>query len=159
MVPTKHATYETVIERLNALLEGENDEIAAMATTACELHHAFDSFHWTGFYRRVGEQLLKVGPYQGHHGCLSIEFGRGVCGKAAREEVTQIVEDVNKLDYHIACSSNTVSEIVVPVFDGCGQLRAVLDIDSDHPALFDDVDRRYLEAISQLITPCFPISA
>jgi GAF domain-containing protein len=113
----------------------------------CELHNAFDYFDWTGFYRATEPRVLKVGPYQGGHGCLVISFERGVCGKCAREGQTQLVPDVRELPHHIACSSSTLSEIVVPVFDREGNIRAVLDVDSDALGAFDSVDQRHLEAI------------
>ncbi|NNF04500.1 MAG: GAF domain-containing protein [Rhodothermales bacterium] len=122
-----------------------------MATVACELNAAFDRFHWTGFYRTVRSGHLKVGPYQGGHGCLDIPFGKGVCGASAAEKRTIVVDDVDAFPGHIACSSSTRSEIVVPVLDGSGRVVAVLDVDSDDPAAFDDVDRQELEAICSLL--------
>ncbi|BBM71511.1 hypothetical protein RmaAA338_03760 [Rhodothermus marinus] len=139
--------YEAVRRHIDALLEGETDWIAAMATVACELHHAFDYYHWTGFYRAVSDDLLIVGPYQGTHGCLRIPFSRGVCGAAARMRQTQLVPDVHQFPDHIACSATTQSEIVVPVLTPEGRLLAVLDIDSDIPAAFTEVDQRYLEQL------------
>jgi GAF domain-containing protein len=112
---------------------------------ACELHHSFDHYHWTGFYRAVGGDLLIVGPYQGTHGCLRIEYARGVCGAAARTRTTQLVPDVEAFDDHIACSSTTRSEIVVPVITPAGRLLAVLDVDSNDLAAFDEIDQRHLE--------------
>lgn len=131
--------------RLDALLEGESDWIAAMATVVCELHNAFPHYHWTGFYRVVGERTLVIGPYQGTHGCMRIDFARGVCGAAARERRTQLVEDVHTFPGHIACDERTRSEIVVPVLTPGGGVLAVLDIDSHEPAAFDEEDRRALE--------------
>ncbi len=139
--------YEKVLKRIAALLDGENDWIAGMATVACELHGAFESFHWTGFYRAVGPGLLVVGPYQGGHGCLRIPFERGVCGAAARTGLTQRVPDVASFPGHIACSSSTRSEIVVPVTTPEGGLLGVLDVDSDHPAAFDELDQEMLERL------------
>ncbi len=143
------ASYEAVLQRIDALLEGEDDWIAAMATVAGELHHAFDYYHWTGFYRAVSDALLVVGPYQGGHGCLRVTFDRGVCGAAARTRQTQRVPDVEAFPGHIACSSTTRSEIVVPVLTPEGRLLAVLDVDSDLPAAFDETDQRYLEHLCQ----------
>ena len=114
----RRAHYDDVLLRITALIDGEDDWIAALATVVCELHHAFAWFHWTGFYRRRGDDLLIVGPYQGGHGCLRITFDRGVCGAAARMRQTQRVDDVEAFPGHIACSSTTRSEIVVPVFAG-----------------------------------------
>jgi GAF domain-containing protein len=116
-----------------------------MATVACELFHGFDDFDWVGFYRVVSAGLLKVGPYQGGHGCLVIPFDRGVCGAAARERRTQVIADVDAFPGHIACAASTRSEIVVPVFDSAGELIAVLDVDSDRPAAFDAADAAALE--------------
>jgi GAF domain-containing protein len=118
-----------------------------MATVACELHHAFDYFHWTGFYRAVSDRLLVVGPYQGGHGCLRIDFSRGVCGAAARRRTTQRVDDVEAFPGHIACSSTTRSEIVVPVISPHQRLLAVLDVDSDFAAAFGEVDGEELKAL------------
>jgi L-methionine (R)-S-oxide reductase len=133
--------------RLASLLDGEDDWVAAMATVACELHHAFDACDWTGFYRAVSDRLLVVGPYQGGHGCLRIDFSRGVCGAAARTRRTQLVPDVEAFPGHIACSSATRSEIVVPVLTPDGRLLAVLDLDSDAEAAFDPDDQVALEAL------------
>ena len=113
------AAYTDVFDRIEALLDGETDWIAAMATVACELHHTFDYYDWTGFYRAVSDDLLVVGPYQGTHGCLRIPFDRGVCGAAARTRETQFVPDVEEAEDHIACSSSTRSEVVVPVIIHC----------------------------------------
>ncbi|ARJ70748.1 GAF domain-containing protein [Paracoccus contaminans] len=135
--------------RIRALTEGETDEIALMATVACELHHADERFDWTGFYRVVAPSLLKIGPYQGGHGCLVIPFARGVCGAAARTRQTQLVPDVDAFPGHIACASSTRSEIVVPVLGRGGRLIGVLDIDSNRPDAFTDQDRRALEGMMQ----------
>ncbi len=143
----KEQLYRQAQVRIHALIDGEQDEVAVLATVAAELRHAFPHFHWVGFYRVVRPGLLKVGPYQGGHGCLTIPFERGVCGRCARERRTQVVEDVTSLPYHIACSATTRSEIVVPVLDGRGEVRAVLDIDSDLPAAFDRVDQEALERL------------
>ncbi len=141
------AAYTDVRARLDALLEGETDWTAAMATVACELHHAFAYYDWTGFYRHVRPRHLVVGPYQGGHGCLHIPFERGVCGAAARTGETQRVDDVEAFPGHIACSSTTRSEIVVPVHTPDGRLLAVLDVDSNASAAFDDVDETHLDAL------------
>ena len=129
-----------------ALCSSEDDEIAIMATVAGELYHGVNGFDWVGFYRVVGPDLLKVGPYQGRHGCLVIPFGRGVCGEAAQDKKIKIVDDVKKFNGHIACSDTTRSEMVIPCFEKNGELLGVLDIDSDQPAFFtkqdaDDLDR------------------
>jgi GAF domain-containing protein len=139
--------YDYLAKVIESLTEGETDEVALMATLACELHHADDRFDWTGFYRVVAPDLLKIGPYQGGHGCLVIPFDKGVCGAAAKTETTQLVDDVDAFPGHIACSSTTKSEIVVPVFDKNKQLIGVLDIDSNQPAAFTVDDQQALEAI------------
>ena len=141
------ADYDDLAARLAALAEGETDAIALMATVACELHHADDRFDWTGFYRVAAPGLLKVGPYQGGHGCLSIPFDKGVCGACARTGEAQLVPDVDLFPGHIACSSSTRSEVVVPVRDATGRLVALLDVDSDRPAAFDEEDVRGLERV------------
>ena len=133
--------------RISALLSGETDAVAIMATLACELHHHFPHFHWTGFYRVVAPGLLKIGPYQGGHGCLAIPFARGICGRCARDGQILIIGDVAAESDHIACSSTTRSEIVLPVFDSQGRLRAVMDIDSDFADAFDETDACFLEQI------------
>jgi GAF domain-containing protein len=114
---------------------------------ACEIHHSDDRFDWTGFYRVTEPGLLKIGPYQGAHGCLVIPFDRGVCGAAARTGQIQLVPDVEAFPGHIACSSSTRSELVLPVRNGAGELIGVLDIDSDRPAAFKEDDARALDAI------------
>ncbi len=149
----KAQQYEAVSQRVRALIAGERDVIAVMATMVCELHHAFEVFDWTGFYRVTAPGVLKVGPYQGGHGCLTINFDRGVCGRAARMRETQLVDDVTHVPWHIACASSTRSEIVVPVFDTPGEVRAVLDVDSDTLAAFDEVDQRYLEEFCSWLSP------
>lgn len=139
-------------ERILALVEGETDTIARMATVVCELFHSDKRFDWVGFYRVTAPYLLKIGPYQGGHGCLTIPFSRGVCGAAAREAETQIVPDVDAFPGHIACAASTRSEIVVPVFGPDGGLLAVLDIDSDRPDAFSAEDAVFLEG---LMADCF----
>ena len=143
----KAATYADARRRINALLDGPSDWISAMATVACELHHAFDHYDWTGFYRAVSDDELLVGPYQGPHGCLHIDFDRGICGAAARTRETQLWPDVSEAPDHIACQSSTQSEIVVPVITPDDALLAVLDVDSDTLGAFDETDREHLEAL------------
>lgn len=141
--------YATVAEEIAAVLEGEPNVTARMATVASMLAASFDHFFWTGFYvvdpEKPGE--LVVGPYQGTLGCLRIPFGRGVCGAAAALRQTQVVADVHAFPGHIACDSRSASEIVVPVFDEAGRLIAVFDVDSERKAAFDEVDREWLERI------------
>ena len=139
--------YDALTARIRALTQGETDEVALMATLACEIHHSDDRFDWTGFYRVVAPELLKIGPYQGGHGCLVIPFSRGVCGAAARTGQVQLVPDVDAFPGHIACASSTRSEIVLPVFGTGGRLIGVLDIDSDRPDAFTDEDAARLAAI------------
>ncbi|MEO3413519.1 GAF domain-containing protein [Roseovarius sp. CAU 1744] len=139
--------YDSIAKSIDALTEGEDDAVALMATVVCELHHADERFDWTGFYRVVGPELLKIGPYQGGHGCLVIPFSRGVCGAAARTGETQLVDDVDAFPDHIACASSTRSEIVLPVWNRAGDLMAVLDIDSDQPAAFNGQDADALRDI------------
>ena len=141
------ADWTSLEPQILALTEGEDDPVALMATLACALHHADARFDWTGFYRVVAPEVLKIGPYQGGHGCLTIPFARGVCGAAARSGEVQIVPDVAAFAGHIACSATTRSEIVLPVRDGTGRLIAVLDIDSDAPDAFDRGDAAALENI------------
>lgn len=142
--------YRDVLARIESLVRDETDEVAVMSTIVCELHHSFEAFSWTGFYRTTGPGVLKVGPYQGGHGCLVIPFSRGVCGAAARTRATQLVPDVTLAADHIACSSTTRSEIVVPLVDQGGETRAVLDVDSDQLAAFDEVDQEWLEQACRL---------
>ena len=136
-----------VYQRITAILDGEDDWVTAMATVTCELHNAFDHYHWTGFYRTTSPGMLKIGPYQGGHGCLSIPFDKGICGAAARTGETQDVPDVHARAEHIACSSSTNSEIVVPVKNSHGEVVAVLDLDSDLPAAFSSADVELSERI------------
>ncbi|GAB5449399.1 MAG: GAF domain-containing protein [Gymnodinialimonas sp.] len=141
------ADYTMLAKTIASLTEGETDTVALMATLACEIHHADDRFDWTGFYRVTAPELLKIGPYQGGHGCLQIPFSRGVCGAAARTGQAQLVADVDAFPGHIACASSTRSEIVLPVRDAKGDIIAVLDIDSDQPDAFTGDDVAALEAI------------
>nr|WP_213393869.1 GAF domain-containing protein [Yoonia sp.] len=139
--------YPTLHQTIASLTEGETDQVALMATVACEVHHSDDRFNWTGFYRVVATDLLKIGPYQGGHGCLVIPFARGVCGAAARTGEVQLVPDVDAFPGHIACASSTRSEIVLPVFDASGALIGVFDIDSDQPDAFTQTDADALMVI------------
>ena len=139
--------YPALAATIDSLTAGETDEIALMATVACEVHHADDRFDWTGFYRVVAPQVLKIGPYQGGHGCLVIPFFKGVCGAAARTREIQIVPDVNAFPGHIACAASTRSEIVLPVLGKAGRLIGVFDIDSNRPAAFGEADAAALAAI------------
>lgn len=140
----KETLYKEMIPQAESLLEGETDEIACMANLAALLHRAF-GFWWTGFYRVVGDELV-LGPFQGPVACIHIPYGRGVCGTAWKRNETVVVPDVEEFPGHIACSSESRSEIVVPVHRQ-GQVVAVLDIDSKELAAFDDTDREFLETI------------
>jgi GAF domain-containing protein len=142
-----HVNYQTLAQTLASLTDGETDEVALMATVACEVHHADDRFDWTGFYRVTEPELLKIGPYQGGHGCLHIPFSRGVCGAAARTGEVQLVDDVDAFPGHIACASSTRSELVLPVWNKAGDLIGVFDIDSDQPSAFTKEDADQLTKI------------
>ncbi len=145
----KKQRYAEAAKEIAAVIEGEDNLIARMATVSNILHHAFEHYFWTGFYlvdpNRPDE--LVIGPYQGSLGCLRIAFGKGVCGTAAATRQTQIVDDVHAFAGHITCDARSQSEIVVPVLTASGDLVAVLDVDSDQQAQFDDVDREGLERI------------
>ena len=131
--------FQQTIHEVRSLCAGETDEIALMATISCHLYQQIEGFDWVGFYRVVDKDILKIGPYQGGHGCLVIPFDKGVCGAAARLE-------------QIACSSSTRSELVVPIFDSSAQLFAVLDIDSDQHAFFN---KQYAEKLDSLLRDLF----
>ena len=145
----KAERYATVAEEIVSVLDGEPNLTARMATVASMLAASFDTFFWAGFYvvDPQKERELVVGPYQGTLGCLRIAFGRGVCGTAAATGQTQLVPDVHAFPGHIACDGLSASEVVVPVFDGAGQLIAVFDVDSTKLAAFDEVDAQWLEKI------------
>lgn len=142
---TKAEKYALLAQQIEALLEGETDQIAMMANMAAMIHETF-GFWWTGFYRVVDGELL-LGPFQGSLACMHIKKGKGVCGTAWAENATQVVPDVEQFPGHIACSSASKSEIVVPVHDNTGEVAAVLDIDSEHLSTFDDIDKQWLEKI------------
>lgn len=144
----KEAKYALLYKQIEALIEGESDTIANMANIAAMIHHTF-SFWWTGFYRVMGKELI-LGPFQGPLACSRITYGRGVCGTAWKEQTTQVVADVEQFPGHIACSSLSRSEIVVPVWSN-GEIVAVLDIDSEHLSTFDHTDKEWLEKLVALI--------
>ena len=153
----KAEKYELLTEQIRALTEGERDMVAVMANVAAAIHETM-GFWWTGFYRvmpKTGsdDKELLLGPFQGPVACMHIPFGRGVCGTAWERRETIIVPDVEQFPGHIACSSLSRSEIVVPVFSKAGEVIAVLDIDSKDLATFDDTDRQHLETICSLIAP------
>lgn len=144
----KEEKYALLYKQIAALLQDENDPIASMANVAAMIHHTF-GFWWTGFYRVVGDGLV-LGPFQGPLACSRIAYGRGVCGTAWKEHVTQVVPDVDDFPGHIACSSASKSEIVVPIIKD-GEVTAVLDIDSERLATFDSTDKEWLERIVKLL--------
>ena len=139
--------YEDLSKTIASLCAGEEDVIALMASVVCELHHSDDRFDWTGFYRVTGPEMLKIGPYQGGHGCLVIPFSRGVCGACARTGEVQLVPDVEAFPGHIACAASTRSELVLPVRNAAGRLLGVFDIDSDLPDAFSQTDAEELQSI------------
>ena len=145
----KEEKYQLLFEQIKALVEGETDVVAVMANVAAAIHETM-GFFWTGFYRVVREELV-LGPFQGPVACMHIPFGRGVCGTAWQRRETIVVPDVELFPGHIACSSLSRSEIVVPVFSQTGEVAAVLDIDSRELATFDDTDRRYREMMCREI--------
>ena len=145
----KFEKYRLLERQLATLLEGETDTIAKMANMAAVLHESF-GFWWTGFYRVAGDELI-LGPFQGPVACMHIPFGRGVCGTAWKRNESVVVPDVEAFPGHIACSSASRSEIVVPVHGADGSVTAVLDIDSDRLATFDEEDRVALERIVTLL--------
>ena len=149
MMTEKEEKYSLLTEQIKSLTEGETDAIAVMANVCAAIQQEM-GFFWTGFYRVVGNELL-LGPFQGPVACMHIPFGKGVCGSAWKQHETIVVPDVELFPGHIACSSLSRSEIVVPLFSDSGEVTAVLDIDSKELATFDDTDRRYLEAICGLI--------
>lgn len=145
----KEEKYELLLKQIAAVTATEGDTIANMANIAAMIHHTFN-FWWTGFYRVVENELV-LGPFQGPLACSRIAFGQGVCGTAWKEQTTQIVPDVEQFPGHIACSSLSRSEIVVPVWSG-DKITAVLDIDSEHLATFDTIDKEWLEKIVRLLS-------
>ena len=148
-VTMKEEQYKLLVSQITSLIDGEKDMIAVMSNVAAAIHQTM-GFWWTGFYRVVGDELV-LGPFQGPVACMHIPYGKGVCGTAWQRAETIIVPDVEQFPGHIACSSESKSEIVVPVFDNDGKVLAVLDIDSEHLATFDDIDSKHLEVICHLI--------
>ena len=145
----KEEQYKLLVRQIASLVDGESDMIAVMSNVAAAIHQTM-GFWWTGFYRVVGDELV-LGPFQGPVACMHIPYGKGVCGTAWQRAKTVVVPDVEQFPGHIACSSESKSEIVVPVFGNDGKVVAVLDIDSEQLATFDDTDRSYLEEICSLI--------
>ena len=147
----KEKQYRLLVSQVASLVDGEKDVIAVMSNVAAAIHQTM-GFWWTGFYRVIDNELV-LGPFQGPVACMHIPYGKGVCGTAWQRAETIVVPDVEQFPGHIACSSESRSEIVVPVFDHDGKVMAVLDIDSEHLATFDDIDRKYLEDICRYVTP------
>ena len=145
----KNEKYRLLERQVASLVEGETDVIAKMANIAAVLHETF-GFWWTGFYR-VAQRELVLGPFQGPVACMHIPYGKGVCGTAWKRNETVVVPDVEEFPGHIACSSASKSEIVVPVHGAASEVTAVLDIDSDRLATFDEEDRVWLERIVTLL--------
>lgn len=146
----KEEQYKMLVDQIRSLISGETDQVAVMSNVAAAIHQEM-KFWWTGFYRVVGNELV-LGPFQGPVACMHIPFGRGVCGTAWQREQAIVVPDVEQFPGHIACSSASRSEIVVPVFDKEGRVTAVLDIDSERLATFDETDQRYLEEICRMLS-------
>lgn len=147
---TKQEIYLRMLQDAEAVLEVIDDPLTLLSTAVAVVHQAVPYASWTGFYRLVTPELLRVGPYQGPVACLEIPLGKGVCGTAAAERRTQVVPDVHAFPGHIACDAASRSEIVVPIDDVHGDLAAVLDLDSHQPAAFDEVDREGLERLAQI---------
>ena len=150
---TKEEKYKELVEDIRAIIDGESDIIAIMSNIAADIHQTM-GFWWTGFYRVVDNELL-LGPFQGPVACMHIGFGKGVCGTAWKEQRTIIVPDVELFPGHIACSSLSRSEIVVPVLSKGREVVAVLDIDSKELATFDNIDQQYLEEVCKMLSPLF----
>ena len=144
----KEEKYQLLVSQISSLINGEKDTTAVMSNVAAAIHQTM-GFWWTGFYRVIGNELV-LGPFQGPVACMHIPYGKGVCGTAWQRGETVIVPDVEQFPGHIACSSESKSEIVLPVYGSDGKVMAVLDIDSEHLATFDDTDRKYLENICKL---------
>ena len=144
----KNETYKLLLAQVKAMVKGESDPVANMATVAALIHETF-CFWWTGFYRVIGEQLV-LGPFQGPVACTRIGFGKGVCGTAWKEKRSIVVEDVEQFPGHIACSSESKSEIVIPLYKG-EEVVGVLDIDSEHLCTFDVTDQIWLEQIAEVV--------
>lgn len=147
---TKAEKYELLYKQIAEVVKYESDSIALMANISAMIHQTF-GFWWTGFYRVIGNELV-LAPFQGPMACTRIAYGKGVCGTAWQRGESIVVEDVEQFPGHIACSSLSRSEIVVPVKNKDNDIVAVLDIDSEHLATFDEVDRLYLEKITSLLS-------
>ena len=151
----KTKRYEKTLPSIGTMIDGEEDLTTVLSTISCELYHAFEHWNWVGFYRRVDQRTLEVGPYQGGHGCLTIDMDRGVCGAYLREKSIIIIKDVSTVNDHIACSSETKSEIVLPIIDNSGTVLAVFDLDSTEIGAFDETDKEYLSKVVDWIRPVY----
>ena len=151
----KKDLYEKVTESIQAMIKGEKDLLAVLSTISCELYHSFDHWNWVGFYRRTDARTLKVGPYQGGHGCLTIDTDRGVCGACVREKSIMMIRDVSTVDNHIICDSKTKSEMVLPIVGSPGTVLAVFDLDSTELGAFDQTDKEYLSKLVDWIRPLY----
>ncbi len=148
----KKETYELLLKQIAALIEGEADnKVGVLANVSAAIHHTFDTFFWTGFYLLNKENTLQLGPFQGTPACYNIPIGKGVCGTAFAERRTLVVPDVEQFAGHIACSSLSRSEIVVPIYNKEGEAVGVLDIDSTQLNAFDDIDAQYLEQAMRIL--------
>ena len=148
----KKETYELLLKQIAALIEGEADnKVGVLANVSAAIHHTFDAFFWTGFYFLNKENTLQLGPVQGTPACYNIPVGKGVCGTAFAERRTLVVPDVEQFAGHIACSSLSRSEIVVPIYNKEGEAVGVLDIDSTQLNAFDDIDAQYLEQAMRIL--------
>lgn len=148
----KKEKYELLLKQIAALIEGETNEVGVLANVSSALHHTFEQFFWTGFYMLADDGTLKLGPFQGTTACFTIPVGRGVCGTSFAERRTLVVPDVEEFPGHIACSSLSRSEIVVPIYNGKGEAIGVLDIDSKDLNSFDDTDAKYLEEAMKILS-------
>lgn len=148
---TKAERYEQLLPQIKALITEETDIIANLANICAVLKYNMPGFFWVGFYLVKGGELV-LGPYQGPVACTRIQMGKGVCGAAALRRETVIVPDVDKFPGHIACSSLSRSEIVIPLLKE-NEVWGVLDVDSDSPDMFDEIDKKYLEELCKFISP------
>ena len=151
----KEERYGRVLPVLGEMILGEEDLTSVLSTVSCELYRAFDYWNWVGFYRRIDARTLKVGPYQGGHGCLTIDVDRGVCGACVREKSILMISDVSKVESHIACSPETKSEMVLPIIGNMGTVLAVFDLDSTEIGAFDATDKEFLSGLVDWIRPLY----
>lgn len=148
---TKENKYQEALEQIHALVADEDDLIAVMSTVAFILKKRFPHFNWVGFYRLITPNTLKVGPYQGGLGCLTIDISRGVCGQCVREKTMQLHNDISKVADHIVCDSDTEAELVFPIIAPTGLVKAVLDIDAITRNCFDETDIHFVKKIADIV--------